>query len=89
LRVKGLHQQDIQSLLRARELLIKERTALINQTRGFLAEYGVIVAKGLAQLQQALPTLLEDAENGLTAACYSTGTKNGYNSSRRASTVAR
>jgi len=66
LRVKGLHQQDIQSLLRARELLIKERTALINQTRGFLAEYGIIVAQGLAQLQQALPALLEDAENGLT-----------------------
>ena len=34
--IKDLEQQDIQSLHRARQLLIKQRTALVNQTRGLL-----------------------------------------------------
>jgi len=36
--VKSTDQQDLQSLHRARDRLIRERTALINHTRGLLAE---------------------------------------------------
>ena len=36
--VKTIEQQDTQCLIRARELLVKERTALTNQICGFLAE---------------------------------------------------
>ncbi len=64
--VKGIEQQDIQSLHRARELLIKQRTALSNQIRGLLGEYGLIVAQGVHRLRRSVPELLEDAENGLS-----------------------
>jgi transposase len=40
--VKGLAQQDIQSLHRARERLMKVRTALVNEIRGLLSEYGIV-----------------------------------------------
>lgn len=66
--VKSIEQQDIQMLHRIRSGLVKERTALANRIRGFLGEYGIIVPIGLAKLRQALPSLLEDAENELTMA---------------------
>ncbi len=64
--VKTVEQQDIQAVHRIREELIKERTALVNQTRGLLAEYGIVVSQGVHKLRQALPEILEDAESGLT-----------------------
>ncbi len=64
---KSVEQQTIQALHRVREQLIKGRTALANQTRGLLAEYGIVVAKGVHKLRAALPRILEDGENGLTA----------------------
>jgi broad specificity polyphosphatase/5'/3'-nucleotidase SurE len=45
---------------------VAQRTALVNQTRGLLAEYGLVVATGRTTLRCALPTLLEDASNGLS-----------------------
>ncbi len=63
---KSVEQQDIQALHRAREQLIKGRTALVNQMRGLLAEYGIVVSKGVHKLRAALPGILEDGENGLT-----------------------
>jgi transposase len=65
--INSVEQQDLQSLHRVRELLIKERTALVNQARGLLAEYGVVIAKALEVFQRRAPRVLEDAENGLTA----------------------
>ncbi|WP_419598440.1 IS110 family transposase [Thiolapillus sp.] len=59
-------QQDIQALHRLRERRIQERTALCNQVRGLLAEYGLIIKVGVRSLQRKLPDLLEDAENGLS-----------------------
>jgi transposase len=40
--IKQLEQQDLQALHRVRERLIKARTALVNEIRGLLSEYGVI-----------------------------------------------
>lgn len=65
--IKSVAQQDIQNFHRQRERLKKERTALVNQTRGLLAEYGVIINKGVGAVRQALPEILEDGENGLSA----------------------
>lgn len=62
---KSVEQQTIQALHRVREQLIKGRTALANQTRGLLAEYGIVVPKGVHKLRAALPRILEDGENGL------------------------
>jgi transposase len=63
---KSIEQQDIQSLHRIRERLINSRTRLVNQTRGILAEYGIVIPKGIYQLHKELPIILEDAENELT-----------------------
>lgn len=65
--IKTLAQQDIQALHRIRSELIQQRTAKVNQIRGLLAEYGIVVERRVEVLRHALPQLLEDAENGLTA----------------------
>jgi transposase len=64
--IKEVEHQDIQALHRARQLLIKQRTALCNQVRGLLSEYGIVVAQGVHRLRTSLPTLLEDPDNNLT-----------------------
>ena len=64
--IKALEQQDIQMVHRLRERLVKNRTALVNQIRGLLAEYGIVIKKGIAAVHKELPLILEDAENGLT-----------------------
>jgi len=64
--IKSVEQQDIQNFHRQRERLKHERTALVNQVHGLLAEYGIVINKGIAAVRQDLPEILEDAENGLT-----------------------
>ncbi len=61
-----LEQQDIQVIHRVRSRLIAERTAIVNQIRGLLAEYGVVVSSGITKIRKALPEILEDGENELT-----------------------
>jgi transposase len=57
--VKSLQQQDVQSLDRIRDRLVKARTAVANQLRGLLAEYGVIAEKSLLALRKCVPDALE------------------------------
>ena len=64
--IKTVAQQDIQALHRIRQELIHQRTAKVNQIRGLLGEYGIMVAQRVPALRQAIPEILEDAENGLT-----------------------
>lgn len=64
--IKSIEQQDVQNFHRQRERIKKERTALVNQTRGLLAEYGIVINQGVAAVRRELPLILEDAENGLT-----------------------
>lgn len=64
--VKTTAQQDVQALIRLRQRCIGDRTALCNQLRGLLAEYGLVFPKGIARLRDSLPVILEDAENGLS-----------------------
>jgi transposase len=63
--IKDEEQQAVLCVHRARSLLVEERTALANQLRGLLAEYGLVIPQGVARLRAALPGILEDAENGL------------------------
>ena len=64
--VKSLEQQDLQSLQRIRERIMKHRTATGNQLRGLLAEYGIVIPKGIRYLRAQVPLVLEDAEQPLT-----------------------
>lgn len=64
--IKSVERQDIQNLHRQRELIKKSRTALVSQIRGLLAEYGIVINKGVAALHSYLPNILEDANNELT-----------------------
>lgn len=52
--IKTIEQQDLQSIRRIRQLEVETRTALMNQIRGLLAEYGVAIAQGHAALREAL-----------------------------------
>lgn len=52
---------------RARTLVVANRTALVNQIRGLIGEFGLAVPKGVAKLRGQLPSILEDAENRLPA----------------------
>ena len=42
-------------LLGVRDLLIKQRTAVINTIRGYAAEFGVIATKGPVKVAELLP----------------------------------
>lgn len=63
-----LVQQGMQAVHRVRQQLVKARTALVNRARGLLAEYGIVIAQGVAHLRRALPEILEDPDNALSAA---------------------
>lgn len=52
---------------RARTLVVANRTATVNQIRGLIGEFGLVVPQGVASLRRQLPSILEDAENGLPA----------------------
>ena len=64
--VKTAAQQDQQSLHRIRSLAVAQRTALVNQVRGLLAEQGIEIGQGRARVRAALPGILADGENGLS-----------------------
>lgn len=64
--VKSNAQLDMQAIHRIRDRLIGQRTAVINQIRAFLLEYGLPIKEGRASLSASLPLILEDADNGLS-----------------------
>lgn len=45
--VKSTEQQAVLALHRTRDLLVKQRTQLVNMIRGLLAEFGIEMARGL------------------------------------------
>jgi transposase len=64
--VKTVEQQDVQLLHRVRSRLVGSRTALMNEMRGTLAEYGVVIPVGISNLKKAIPEILEQTNNELT-----------------------
>lgn len=63
--IKTVEQQAVMTLHRVRQGLIRERTAMINQLRGLLSEFGIVMTKGRYALQNEIQDILEDAQNGL------------------------
>jgi len=64
--IKNTEQQDVLAIHRMRSLVVSQRTALVNQIRGLLQEFGIVIPKGRWHVNQYLPRILEDAENGLS-----------------------
>jgi len=65
--VKAVEQQDIQAVHRVRSELMDQRKAKANQIRGLVSEYGLVAPREILHLRAAIPSWLEDAENGLTS----------------------
>jgi transposase len=63
--VKTAEAQAVLALHRARQGFVKARTAQANQIRGLLAEFGIVIPKGIGHIAQRLPEILEDGENAL------------------------
>jgi transposase len=62
--VKSEEQQSILMLHRVRELLIRQRTMLVNALRGHLAEFGIVTRQGIAGVGMLI-TFVEDGEHDL------------------------
>ena len=56
---KSAEQQSVLMLHRARELLVRQRTMVINALRGHCAEFGLIVAQGASKVEE-LVAIIED-----------------------------
>jgi transposase len=63
--IKSVEQQEILALHKVRSRLLSERTRLMNQTRGLLAEFGIVLHTGISQLKRGLPMIIADSENEL------------------------
>lgn len=65
--IKTVNQQDVQALHRVRERLMGARTGLINEMRGLLAEYGIVLPKGAQAFRKAVVGKLESEQDKLTS----------------------
>ena len=63
---KSPEQMDIQCVHRIRQGYVRSRTALINQARGLLGEYGIVMPQGTSQARLRLPAVIADESNGLS-----------------------
>ena len=74
--LKSEAQQSVLLLHRSRDLLVRQRTMLVNAVRAHLAEFGIVAAQGVAGLgsllrliqsgeKDALPQLARDTLNVL------------------------
>jgi transposase len=65
--VKNIEQQDVLAIHRVRERLVRNRSAIVNQIRGLLMEYGIVIAKGISQIRKKLTSIIEDSKNELSS----------------------
>jgi hypothetical protein len=67
--IKSVEQEDIQAVHRMRAILVRQRTAVINQVRGLLAERGLIIARTPQAFKHAIHEVLSNEGSELTAFC--------------------
>lgn len=60
--VKSESQQAVLVMHRMRDQLVHERTALMNQIRSYLHEFGIVIAQGRAPLAKIFPIIHEDMQ---------------------------
>src|SRR6195256_2829576 len=60
--IKSADQQAVLMLHKTREMFVKQRTMSVNALRGHLAEFGIIVAKGIGRVDELLALAQSDTE---------------------------
>ena len=60
--MKTADQQAVLMLHRTRDLLVRQRTALVNALRGHLAEFGIVAPQGISRVAELLAVLLGEDE---------------------------
>jgi transposase len=63
--VKSAEQLAVQALHRIRSRLVSDRTQLTNQIRGLLGEHGIVIAKSITKLRQAVAGIVGDSNGNL------------------------
>lgn len=58
--IKMIEQQDMLSIHRVRARLVKNRTALANEIRGLLLEFGIIIPQGINKITDKLTEILDN-----------------------------
>lgn len=64
--VKTVEQQSVLLLHRTRELLVRQRTMLVNAIRAHMAEFGIITRVGLPQVKELLSIIGDDTDERLS-----------------------
>jgi transposase len=64
--IKEVEQHALQSLHRARERVVKARTALVKETRGLAMEYGLVFPHSVTKFRHTFATTLEAEQDKLT-----------------------
>jgi transposase len=65
--IKSPEQQSVLALHRTRDLLVRQRTQLINMIRAQLAEFGIVLAKGVQHALKLVDRLVEGAAPDIPA----------------------
>ncbi len=65
--IKTVEQQSILSVHRARDLLVRQRTMLVNSLRGLMAEFGVAEAQGRMGAGRLIEIIGDAADNRVPA----------------------
>ena len=65
--IKSPEQQSLLAVHRARDLLVRQRTQLVNMIRSQLAEFGIVVAKGIHHVLKLVERLLDGETLGIPA----------------------
>lgn len=65
--IKTAEQQAAAGIHKAREMLVKQRTMLINALRGLMGEFGIVVAAGPAHVGELVARLVDPEERRIPA----------------------
>ncbi|XVN40946.1 MAG: IS110 family transposase [Rickettsia endosymbiont of Argas persicus] len=60
--IKTVEQQDILFIHRVRQRLVKNRTALANEIRGLLHEFGFVIPQGINKIMTKLTEILDEGD---------------------------
>ncbi len=63
--LKSAEQQSVLMLHRTRELLVRQRTMLVNAIRGHMAEFGIVARAGLPQIKELLAVIADRDDHRL------------------------